>query len=560
MLRPLCDFFLLLSNDGKSITNKDLSIFYSFIIKKIPQLEQQYPNLILKSLIKTNEEPSYKWYERNKQIYLNTLKNNNESKKIIFYFQKRLLNLFNNLIYFFYKEGIIKLNNNIENKIKEKINEIYKSNGNDKKEIENKKIEQIRNLLIILTIKGFINYNINPSNFIDFFNGENKFQSRYWVVQFMNYISNISKIYEKSKNKTNYKIINTEKKKNSRKILLLVDERNNNTDGNKNISKNNFFDSKSNSTGRKSNKTDNIQNLKYKNISDKKIYNTEKKLESHKHGILDKDIKLSLKEKEIIINNINDTAIDSNKDNIQNLDDSENEVNDTVRCETLKNAYQGIEEDLNESKSISKKFLDNNQNKGRSPNNKNKNQIRLTISKIPLIKQKFKSKEKNQQTKRNLPKVFCHSSTQKNTFVNRDINIGNKGIFENLDYYSFEQNNTKKKENYNLKDEKKNFDNFTNQKIKNKNIINKGNVENNIISNDINDNKQNNNNKYDTIFNDKYNLVNKVKVDNNNNHFQESFLYKNLELYQHSVIFNEDKEKEKIDENENDDKSACILM
>ena len=228
--------------------------------------------------------------------------------------------------------------------------------------IINQMIIKVQSIDVIVNIKtkdnSIIKLSINSSDFINFFNGHNKFQNRYWVVQFMNYINKIIKIYKKKR------IINTEKKANKEKKVFFTDERNNNTDGNKNKKKYIYNDySKDNSTGKKSNKTDNrtkIQNMKYLNIIDKKIFNTEKKLESQKKkdkkGIPIKDIKLSLKEKEFTINNSNDNdndkAIDNdkvdnaNKNNIQILDESENEVDDTLRCETLKNAFQSTEEDL----------------------------------------------------------------------------------------------------------------------------------------------------------------------------------------------------------------------
>jgi hypothetical protein len=111
------------------------------------------------------------------------------------------------------------------------------------------------------------------------------------------------------------------------------------------------------------------------------------------------------------------------KNNIKNLDDSENEVDDTLRCETLKNAFQGTEKDLTENKNISKKFSNNNHNEGRSPANKNKNKIRLTINNIPLFDKKFKSKEKKAKTNLNSPKPFYHSSTQK---TNLEIEVSTK--------------------------------------------------------------------------------------------------------------------------------------
>ena len=50
MLQALSDFFLLISKDGEKITNKDISTFYNFIIKKMPQIEQQFPSIIIKAL------------------------------------------------------------------------------------------------------------------------------------------------------------------------------------------------------------------------------------------------------------------------------------------------------------------------------------------------------------------------------------------------------------------------------------------------------------------------------------------------------------------------------
>ena len=560
MLQTLCDFYLLLSNDCQKITNKDLSIFYNFIIKKIPQIEQQYPNIVLKSLSKINEVSSLKFYENKKQICLNELKNNNEPKKTIFDFQKQLLDLFNDLIYFFYIKGIIKLNNKLENKMKEKINEIYKSNEIDKKNLKEVKIEEITNFLKFLTIKEYIQYSINPSNFVNFFNGENKSKKIYCVVQFMTYIESITKIYKENKNKIKYKISNTEKKTSEGEKQLIYKERNNNTEGKKNNSKNNCNESKNNSTGRKGNKTDNIKikNMKYRNISDKHIFNTEHKLESYKKKTerekLIKDIKLSTKGKEIVINNDDD----KDNDNIKILDESENEVNDTVRCETLKNAYQDIEVYLNNNKNIYNKFCNRNEGRCLFDKNKSNNKIRLTISNISLFEQKLKSKQKKAKTNQNSPKVLYHSSTQKKKFGNRNINSIKGGIF-GLDHYSFEKK-SKNKKNNNLKNEKiKNkVDNIKNQEIKNENIIKKENIEKNKINKDINNNKQSHNNKYETIFNDKYNLVSKVKKDNNNNLFKESFLYKNLEVHQHSVIFNDNEKKEK--ENEDDDIAGCIIM
>ena len=65
----------------KKITNKDLIVFYNFIIKKIPQIEQQFPSIISKSLINNNITPDL---STDKQIDINEYKINkdNNTKKL----------------------------------------------------------------------------------------------------------------------------------------------------------------------------------------------------------------------------------------------------------------------------------------------------------------------------------------------------------------------------------------------------------------------------------------------------------------------------------------------
>lgn len=63
--------------------------------------------------------------------------------------------------------------------------------------------------------------------------------------------------------------------------------------------------------------------------------------------------------------------------------------------------------------------------------------------------------------------------------------------------------------------------------------------------------------EHDTIFNDKYNLVSKVKIDKNNNQFKDIYLYKNLEVHQHCVIYHEDNEKE---DDEDEDDIGCVII
>ena len=53
MLKTLVDFFLLLSNDKKTITSHNMLIFYQFITKKIPEIENHHPTIVSSSLDKT---------------------------------------------------------------------------------------------------------------------------------------------------------------------------------------------------------------------------------------------------------------------------------------------------------------------------------------------------------------------------------------------------------------------------------------------------------------------------------------------------------------------------
>ena len=168
----------------------NLSIFYNFIIKKIPKIEQQFPLMISKSF------PN--------DISQNTKKENN--KKFFIHFQKQVYNLLIELIEFCYKEKIIKLNNEIEK---------YLSQLKSK---DNKNIE-MQKFLIYLIINNKVNCNIYPKDYLKFFNTETK--KRIIAERFLNFSNNLIKIYKD--NKKNIKIVsNTEKKiSNSKKILIL---------------------------------------------------------------------------------------------------------------------------------------------------------------------------------------------------------------------------------------------------------------------------------------------------------------------------------------------------
>ena len=73
----------------------------------MPQIEQQFPSIIIKSLEIHNKKCE-------KPINLKDLNDNNDSKKIFNHFQRQIIYLFNDLIDYCYKEGIIKVNDKFE--------------------------------------------------------------------------------------------------------------------------------------------------------------------------------------------------------------------------------------------------------------------------------------------------------------------------------------------------------------------------------------------------------------------------------------------------------------
>ena len=247
MLQTLCDFFLLLSTNKKTITPENLLTFYQFITKKIPQIEIQYPSLIINSLNYTrlnNPYGSSSNFNNNSLKYVQSMNidiineevnetgNANESgtkskykhnMTTISSIQKDLLDLLYDMIDYFNEENLINFNENnkdilknkIENKIKENnlkenANMDYKYSYENyyKKEIITKKIKKIetRNYILELIKKSNEGNNnkifeINCKNFINFFNCKNKNKNRNAVILFVNIIRPIIKIYKENKKK-----------------------------------------------------------------------------------------------------------------------------------------------------------------------------------------------------------------------------------------------------------------------------------------------------------------------------------------------------------------------
>ena len=277
MLQALSDFFLILSSDTKKITNNDLVVFYNFIIKKIPQIEQQFPSIISKSLINNNITPDL---STDKQIDINEYKINkdNNTKKLFIHFQKQLFNLFSELIIFCFKEGIIKINDII---IQENI--LTKVGFNSSKvKFDPQNDKETQKFLIHSVIHNKVNCTIYPTDYIKFFNTENTSKKRICAERFMKFIKHMIIIYKESKKHPNIKrVVNTEKKVSNTERIFGYNNR---------------------------------QIYEGKKLSIKKIKKIEKKISIKDNSSTDKSI---------IVNN--------------SLEDDNVENNDTIKGNTLKN-------------------------------------------------------------------------------------------------------------------------------------------------------------------------------------------------------------------------------
>ena len=557
MLQALSDFFLLISKDGEKITNKDLSTFYNFIIKKMPQIEQQFPSIIIKALEIHNKKCE-------KSINSKDLFVNKDSKKIFNHFQKQIIDLFNDLIDYCYKEGIIKVNDKFEKIINDKIDDIikeknYKNNMNINSKyryrnlygkeifIKKAKKDELRNFLILLIINGDLNINIYPNDYINFFNLENKTKNRLNTEQFMKYIKTIIKIYKENKKQIKRIIDNkgnntTDKKaKKERKNFNInentnkTEEKNNKTDGKKKNPGITIFNTESKIVSLSSKNNNNIYKQipnnfkKYKNIFSSQTENKYNKLSNIDSFNNKKPSKKSQTTQKLA--SFSERSIIINNDISDEYDDDE--INDTIKCETPKNIYK--EPKINEKINLGSSILNNEENQRRYSADKEdkKEKKRLTISIFPsknLTNLKFNENKKRLSEynssnkilnldknilKNNIIKRNCLED--KNKPINKSQSIIGKVLFEK------ELLNLEKISKYNL--------------------------------NKLEKEKKNKNNN---IFNDKYNLVTQIGKDKNNNEFRELYLYENREIHQHLVIFNEEEESQEKKYDEEDD-IRCII-
>lgn len=591
MLQTLSDLFLLLSNDGKKITSKDIAVFYNFIAKKMTQIEQKFPSILSKSLISSSN------INDKKQKDLNEYKNDKDSKKIFNNFHKQIIYLFNDLIDYCYNEGFIKLNNKIEQLIKSKIDEKIREE-NDKKIKKNKfdhdynkyyqnelyliksKKEKLRNFLIFLIINGDINFDILPNDYVKFFNSENKKKNRLNAEQFMKFIKNIIKIYKDNKMNINKRLNNkssnnTDIKINNKEKINNTEEKKNKTGGNKtnrgiksfntdskiydinigNIKKKDKHTYTKTAKDKKINKYSEFHsNTKYISISNK---NNSMNNKSFKENLVPK-YKINLSpDKSIII------------DNDEDFESDDDEINDTIRCETPKNIEEEEETiEINKKNDLEKIILTKEQNLRRYSEDKNKKKpyCRFTVSTIPFKEERniyLNNNSKRDSTDYYSSKKYKHVKNQKKTLVNRNKkNISQEN--KNINYHKSFGND---KHIQNIKDKRNVLKNIK-PLNKSQNIIDKELLSSNINNNNINTDKKINNyedgknkkvkNKEYTKINDKNYLVN-ITTDKNNNKYKELYLYKDLEIHEHFVICNEDNEEEKDNEDEYSD-IKCIII
>ena len=370
MLQALSDLFLVISSDTSKITNQDLSIFYNFIIKKIPQIEQQYPLIISKTLNMSSNE------SKENQIDIDEYKINkdNTSKKLFIHFQKQIFNLFTDLIYFCFKEGIIKLNNKI---LKENV--LTKAGFNASKQSNDNEVQKF---LIYLVINNKVNCTLYPNEYIKFFNSENNNKRRIIAERFMKFIKQMIIIYKENKKHYNLKrVSNTEKKiSNIEKKFGLnrpIDEKNV-------LSLTKFADDEN----------------------------------SNKNNT-------SLSDKSIIMNNSAENSIE------------EDEANDTLCCNTPKNIsikdYSNKNNyNNNLNKIVNKLTIINNQNKNKLEllSQRNTYNIRNQKNNFNIINDNLGDKNTT-----NYKNFFKDNNAHKNSYINKSQNfIFNNNFQSNNNY------------------------------------------------------------------------------------------------------------------------------
>ena len=373
MLKTLIDLFLLLSNDKKSITRNDFSVFYLFIIKKLPEIDNQRPSLLISFFNKNNSQNSNNELFSKNQIDEFIAQNEKEKSKAnknitIKTIQNELLCLFNHMIDYLYEEEIIILsnaqkdilNNRINKKIKEKNFSFSKNNKSDIKLIQDIQIIEIRKYLTELissnkSLNNLFSFDFSIKHFINFFNSKNKEKNRLIAEKFVNLINPIIKIYKADKI-INRKKINQSQIKSSSRIPVINVYNNNLFKEKESKNKNLKISLTKNNYNYKINRSFN-KNLKYKfNLNS--IFANKRKTVVNKDKVEDK-IEHKIEDKE-------------------NTKDECNLTKDTIPCQTLNNciSFNSIQKNC-----IIENYLGKNiQNIYTNINNKNNKAISEKIA------------------------------------------------------------------------------------------------------------------------------------------------------------------------------------
>ena len=346
MLKTLIDFFLLISSDKKKISCTNISTFYQFITKKIIDIENQRPFIIINSLSYSNLylNQSYNENISSKNIDGFIFQNDESTNKTnrimdkniaIKKFQKELISLFNDMIDFIYEEKIVILRednkiiliNKINNKLKDK-NIFVKGKASNYAINDIKKIET-RNYIIELINNNkyndnFISFNFTIKNFIDFFNTKNRNKNRYIAEQFVKAINPIIKIYKNDKKLSQIKKINKTKTRSLSKIPIIHIDTNDLYKAKISNRKKNYCNMKYKMSNSSKNNVSSNSNIK--NYVHKGNYSFHKK--KGKYGFSN----LLLNKNKRKTENYNKSKISKKNSREQN-----DVTHDTIQCQTLNN-------------------------------------------------------------------------------------------------------------------------------------------------------------------------------------------------------------------------------
>ena len=433
MINTLVDLFLLISTDKKTITCNNISTFYQFITKKIPEIDNQRSNIITCFLNQKNSKNDNN-INNEKRVHTNInafiYKNEEIMGKItkdvtIKNFQNKLLSLFNDMIDFLYEEHILLLSdiqmNLLEKKINQKLlekKELYPGQYPMNSFLINIiKMAEIRNYLIELINSNNISFNFTIKDFIKFFNSKNLKKNRDISETFVNSIKAITKIYKADKRIILYKKINRNKTKSLGKMPVIS------------INNNNILKEKS---------TKNKYTKNYINQFFYKINNSVKNKKKEKFSLNNNCIK---KKSRKTIYRKNNNQVKSK--GIIKIEDNNNVTQDTLPGQTIKNCYS--------LDNISKNCIYNNYVNNNLKNKKpNKNIQKMALFSERNIKKNNNNNccSKSQIEKINPKNSFINNKINKSVLLKQEMNafINNNSNDKNeLEIYNINKNGSKNK-------------------------------------------------------------------------------------------------------------------